>query len=74
MSVEGLHKLIMIMCSRGVDQLCHFLSMLDDVVKDSNEQETIHHFIRHFQVSYSKIQTTLIEQPQRYVTISVKNS
>ena len=51
MSVEGLHKLIMIMCSRGVDRLCHFLSTLDDVVKDGSEQEIIHHFIRHFQVS-----------------------
>ena len=51
MSVEGLHKLIMIMCSRGVEQLCSFLSTVEDGVKDSNEQEIIHHFIRHFHVT-----------------------
>ena len=49
--MEGLHKLVTIMCSRGVDKLCHLLSTLDEVVKDNSEQEIIHHFIRHFQAS-----------------------
>ena len=50
MSLEGLSQLLTVMCSKGVDQLCHFLSSLDDVMRDSDQQAIIHHYIRHFQV------------------------
>ena len=53
MSLEGLSQLLTIMCSKGVDQLCHFLSSLDDVMRDSDQQAIIHHCIRHFQVCCS---------------------
>ncbi|XP_065883264.1 Fanconi anemia group I protein-like isoform X2 [Dysidea avara] len=49
MSLEGLSQLLTVMCSKGVDQLCHFLSSLDDVMRDSDQQAIIHHYIRHFQ-------------------------